>query len=475
MRQIFGEWKPDQPPHLQDGLLRADGVIPIANGYAPLPSFAAAPQGTLSSACIGAGAYRTSEDVHVFAATTGAIYRYGGGGYSSLKTGLTSSAAIGVRFCPYNRLMLATNGTDPIQRFDPATPTAMSDLGATAPTARFLAVVRGFLVAGYADDDALRIAWSDNGDPTNWTAGSGEAGFQILSAGGDITGVVGGEYGLIFQENRIVRMSYTADDAIWQLDEISTDVGCIAPWSLATYGKLTFFLSNKGFMACDGVVVEAIGMEKVDREFLSVLDRSYLDTMSAAVDPRNSMLVVTVPSSNPATQAYIYQFALQRWTTASIIAERIFPGLSQSVSLDALDAVYGNLDEVPLALDSPMFRGGYPQLMLFDGGHRLGTLSGPNMAAVLNDATREPAPGARARIRSIRPLGDAADMSVSVLGANALDEGGIETVHTVRSSAGFYRMRRSCAFCSVKLAVPMGASWSYLQGYDIDVEAGGRP
>jgi len=475
MRQIFGEWKPDQPPHLQDGLLRADGVFPIANGYAPLPSFAPAPHGALDGPCIGAGAYRTAEDVHMFAATASQIFRYGPGGYASLKAGLTSSTGIGVRFCSYNKLMLATNGVDPIQTFDPASPAAMSDLDATAPTARFLAVVRGFVVAGYADDDALRIAWSDNGDPTNWTAGTGEAGFQILSAGGDITGVVGGEYGLIFQENRIVRMSYTADDTIWQLDEIATDVGCIAPWSLATYGKLTFFLSNKGFMACDGVIVEAIGMEKIDREFLSVLDRSYLEYMSAAVDPRNSLLVISVPSSYPTTQVYLYQYALQRWTTASLAAERIFPALSQSMSLEALDGIYGSLDGVTLALDSPLFRGGYPLLMLFDGAHRLGSLSGPNMAATLVDALKEPLPGARARIRSVRPLGDAAAPAVSILGSSTLAERPSETVHTERSAAGIHRMRRSCNFCSVKIAVPAGADWSYLQGYDMDVEPGGRP
>lgn len=31
---------------------------------------------------------------------------------------------------------------------------------------------------------------------------------------GDISGVVGREYGLIFQERRIVRMSFTGDDAV---------------------------------------------------------------------------------------------------------------------------------------------------------------------------------------------------------------------------------------------------------------------
>ena len=474
MRQIFGEWKPDQPPHLQDGLLTADGVYPIANGYAPLPSFSPAPNGTLSGTCIGAGAYRAAGDVWLFAADATDIYIYGAGGYTSVKVGLASSAGIGVRFCPYNNLMLAANGADAIQKFDPASPSAMSNLDAAAPIARFLAVVRGFVVAGHCDNDPLRIAWSDNGDPAEWTAGSGEAGFQILSTGGDITGIVGGEYGLIFQENRIVRMSYTADDAIWQFDEIATDVGCVAPWSLATYGRLSFFLSNKGFMACDGVSVEAIGSEKVDRTFLAMLDRAYLDNMSAAIDPRNSLLIVTVPSSNPATQVFLYQFALQRWTTASIMAERIFPALSQSVGLEALDAIYGGLDSIPLALDSALFRGGYPLLMMFDGTHRLGTLSGPNMAATLMDARKELFPGLRARIRSVRPLCDAAEPVVSISCSDAHSDMPGEAMYTTRSAGGFVRTRQSCNLSAVKLAIPAGVSWSYAQGYDIEAVPGGR-
>lgn len=474
MRQIFGEWKPDQPPHLQDGVVVADGVYPIASGYAPLPSFTAAPNGMLAGVCIGAGAYRAAGAVHVFAATPTSIYRYAAANYSSVKTGLTSSAAIGVRFCTFNNLMLATNGVDPIQKFDPDAPTAMTNLAASAPTARFMAVVRGFVLAGYADDDPLRIAWSDNGDPAAWTAGTGEAGFQILSSGGDITGLVGGEYGLIFQENRIVRMTYTADDAIWQFDEIATDVGCIAPWSLAAYGRLTFFLSSKGFMACDGVTVEAIGAEKVDRTFLSLFDRSYIDNMSAVVDPRNGLYFVTVPSANPTTRLFIYSFSQQRWTSAQIACERLFAALSQSTDLAALDTIYGHIDAVPVSLDSALFRGGYPLMMLFDAGHRMGTLSGPAMAASLMDARKEIFAGKRARIQSIRPLCDAAELTISLSSSNALSEMPTETSHSTRRPGGAYRLHRSANLSAVRLAVPAGAAWSYIQGYDIDAVEGTR-
>ena len=473
-RRIFGEWLPDRPPHLNDGLVTADGVYAIQNGYAPLPQFAAAVNGTLAAACIGASAYRAAGTAYVFAGTTSKLYTYTIAGYAEIKSGLTSSATAGYRFANFNDLMLITNGADPVQKFDPASPSATSDLDASCPDLRFITVVRGFVVGGYADDDPLALAWSDNGDPTEWTPGTGEAGLQVLSTGGDITGLVGGEYGLIFQENRIVRMTYTADDAVWQFDEIVTDIGCIAPWSLATSGRLTFFLSNKGWMACDGVTVEAIGSEKIDRTFLNLLARTYIDNMSAACDPRTSLLYVAVPSSNPTTQVFIYNYSLQRWTTASVTAERIFPALSQSINLEGLDAIYGNLDAIPVSLDSALFRGGYPLLMMFNGSHALGTLSGSNMAATIVDSRLEPFPGSKARVTSVRPLGDASVGTVTVTVADSLADSGTPTVYSSRTAGGFFRTRASGNLVQVKREIPTAAVWSFCQGYDLDAMQGGR-
>lgn len=473
-RVIAGPYTPDQPSHLQEGLLTADGIYSIANGYAPLQQFAAGAEGTMDNACLGAGAYRAGDDVIILAGDETDIYRYTSAGFGSLKTGLNSSAAVGYRFCPYNSYMLITNGVDPVQKFDPASPSATSDLDASAPTLRFMAVVRGFVVGGYADDDALTLAWSDNGDPATWTPGTGEAGIYIMPTGGDITGVVGGEYGLIFQENRILRMSYTADDAIWQFDEIATDVGCIAPWSLATYGKLTFFLSNKGFMACDGVTVEAIGSEKIDRTFLALVDRSYLERMSAVVDPRNSLYMVMAPSAFPANKMFLYQFALQKWSRATQSVERLFSSLGQGVDLEGLDAIYGNLDTIPISLDSALFRGGYPLVMLFDGTHTLGGFSGPNMAATMQGPLQELFPGSTARITAVRPLTDAATATVTLAGSQTLSDGLTATDYTTRASGGFYRTRKSAALSQVTVSIPAGTAWGYYQGYDIDAVQGGR-
>lgn len=473
-RQIYTDFAPDQPAHLNGGMVVCDGVVPIANGYAPLPQFSPSANGTLTDPAIGAVAYRVGSDVYVFAATATNIYRYGITGYTTVQSGLVGSQSIGMRFTAYNMLMLATNGADPIKKFDPGSPSSFTNLGGTPPTARFIGVVGGFVVIGYAAGDSLRLAWSDNGIPTTWAPGTGEAGFYQMPTGGDITGVVGGEYGLIFQENRILRMVYTADDTIWQFQEIASDVGCIAPNSIATYGKVTYFLSNKGIMSTDGVSVTAIGAEKVDRTFLALLSRSYIGNMSAVVDPNNSLYIIMQPSASPPTKAFVFNYLLNKWTTASITTQLLFSALSQGVSLEQLDGIYGNLDLIPISLDDPSFRGGYPLLLMFDGNNRLGSLSGPPMKAVITDAETEVAQGSKTRVRSIRLLSDAPVANVTISGSNNLADGAVSTTYTTRQSSGVYKVRENWGYTQVTVEIPVGTAFSYLQGFDLDAIQGGK-
>jgi len=475
-RILFGDFLPDQPAYLNQGVVTADGVIATANGYAPFNGFVPSRNGVLPARCIGAGGYRNAATTWLFAATTTNIHSYSTAGYATLASGLNGSRDVGMRFCPYGAFMLATNGADPIKCFDPASPATMPNLGGSPPTARYLGVVRGFVVAGYAGGNGLRVAWSDNGNPASWAAGgASEAGQYDMNAGGEITGIVGGEYGLVFQQSRILRMTYTADDIVWQFDEIVADAGCAAPKSLASWGKTSFFWSDRGFMTCDGVSVQAIGDEKVDRMFRSLIDRGYFGAMSAVIDPVRALYMVAVPSADPTTTLFLYNYAEGRWTTAPLTTELLFPAFSLATTLEDLDALYGSIDTNGLSLDGAALRGGVPAAMAFDASHRLGTLSGPPVAATIADATRELSPGARSRVRGVRPLTDAAQASVAIAGANAIGDAWTETAYAERRPNGAFRCRENWSLTRVTLSIPAGTRWSAAQGYDADVTVGGRP
>jgi hypothetical protein len=197
--------------------------------------------------------------------------------------------------------------------------------------------------------------------------------------------------------------------------------------------------------------------------------------MSAAVDPLRALYMVAVPSADPTTSVFLYNYAQGRWATAPLTAELIFSAFSLASSLEDVDALHGTIDTAGLALDGAAYRGGVPTMMAFDGGHRLGTLSGAAVAATIADATRELTPGARSRIRSVRPLTDAAQASVAVAGANALGDAWIETDYDGRRANGAFRCRENWRLTRITLSIPAGTRWTQAQGYDADVTAGGRP
>jgi hypothetical protein len=59
-----------------------------------------------------------------------------------------------------------------------------------------------------------------------------------------------------------------------------------------------------------------------------------------------------------------YNWVLQRWATIETDVTALFTGLTAVVSIDAVDAIYGNLDAVTVSLDDPSLAGGNPILML---------------------------------------------------------------------------------------------------------------
>ena len=89
----------------------------------------------------------------------------------------------------------------------------------TAPSFRHAAVVNNFVVTGYQGTFQNRVQWSAVNDVTSWTAGINLADIEDLPEGGVITGITGGQYGLIFQENRITRMDYRGGAIVFLLEE----------------------------------------------------------------------------------------------------------------------------------------------------------------------------------------------------------------------------------------------------------------
>ncbi len=69
--------------------------------------------------------------------------------------------------------------------------------------------------------------------------------YQDIQDGGDITGISGGEFGIVFLEKAIVRMSYIGSPLFFQFDTISRNIGCIEGGSIAQYVTKCLMITNQ--------------------------------------------------------------------------------------------------------------------------------------------------------------------------------------------------------------------------------------
>jgi len=119
-----------------------------------------------------------------------------------------------------------------------------------------------------------------------------------------------------------------------------------------------------------------------------------------------------------ASQTYdrllIYNWANQRFSTASIAAQAWALATSLPLDLDTTGSETGDVsaDSTAASLDSQLYIGGRPIIAAIDPIGRLCTLSGPNLAALLETAEMHLAPGQRAYVSDVHPLIDSANCSV---------------------------------------------------------------
>jgi len=275
--------------------------------------------------------------------------------YARVNANVTSAAATGTviapdytgiyrwQFIQFGNFAIATNGSEKVQYYDVNASSYFGDLAATAPIAKFVTVVRDFVVCANigGGTNPAKVQWSDINDPTDWTAGgASQSDFQELPDGGDITGIVGGEFGIVFLEKAIVRMTYIGSPLFFQFDTISRNVGCIEGGSVAQYSGVTYFLADDGFYSCNGQQVTAIGAEKVDRFFFNNANIADIDTISSSIDPERNLVIWNYTNTSGDRELLIYNFQTQKWSSADTDVDYLGTLATTGTSLEGIDTAY---------------------------------------------------------------------------------------------------------------------------------------
>lgn len=466
-RVIFGAYEPDKAQHLTDGLADMANAYPAANGYKPVGQFEAVTDPLPAKFNGGSAFVDSAETGTLLAGTTTNLYRYAAG-WSSVATGLALNNRW--QFTQFGDVAIAVNG-GPTYAVDLLAGTASAVSG--APSATSVATVRDFVVYGGANGNASLVQWSGFNDYTKNTPGQDQAGFQPMLDGGDVQAIAGGEYGLIIQRSAIRRMTYTGDQFVWQFDVIAPEVGAISKGSVAQSGRRVYFLSDRGFMFCDGTNVQPIGVERVDETFFKTYNRAQLDTMYAAVDPRRTTVAWLVPGAPG--RLWVYNWTLDRWSIITLDAIAVFSGFTSSISLEQLNTLYpGGLETIPFSLDSTRFSGGDPLLLLVNAQSAVGALSGDNMAASFTTPYIEYSDGRQTRLRSVRPLTDAVDgLSITFNARQRLGDVTGLASRSMLMPSGDMPTRTVGRYIRSSLAMDAGTDWSFVQGFEPTYAIGG--
>ena len=468
-RVTFGEWMPDQSG-ISGSLTDAKNVVSQAIGYGPFPtpvSFSSAAAENLTSLY---AAKAPDSNTYFFAAGLSKIYTVSGSGtLTQVNTGLTTGTNDRVRFTQFGKSVIICNNSNKLKSWVLGTSSTFAEVSASAPIAKFITVVRDFVVCANTletTQQQYRVRWSAINDETDWVENvNTQSDYQDIPDGGQIMGIRGGEFGLVLLERSIHRMTYVGTPFIFQFDNISRNKGCMVSGSVAQYQGITFFLSDDGFYMCDGQQVVPIGAEKVDRFFLSDASESDYPTMSAAIDPVRKLVIWNYKSVDATRKLMIYNFQTKKWTYGDANTDYLGEASSGASTLEELDSISGSLDALTTSLDSLLYIGG----KYFLGGTygtRVYSFTGANLTGSI--ATGDIDVGANSVVTLARPIVDNGSGSLSVASRTLLNQSVTYGTSTAADSENRVSLRSAGRYHRLKL-VPTGANWKTAIAIDVDV------
>lgn len=467
-RIIFGEWLPDQPG-VTGALTDAVNCYPVTNGYAPILSEADYSNAAAADLLVSF-AGKTAGIVSLFGGSASNLYKFTPG--TRAMAALTTTGYSAIEYwdtTQYGDKMIMANGSNKLQQYTLNSSTYATDLAAAAPTAKYVTVVKDFVVAANVATEENKVYWSDINDETDWTPGlASQSDSQVIPDGGDITGLSGGEFGLVFLERAIYRMTYAGSPYFFQFDAITRTLGCISPGSVINYSGLTYFLADDGFYVCDGQSAKPIGAEKIDRWFFDRVNSiSLKNGISSAVDPEKRIIIWLFPNQSGANTLLIYNILLGKWSYAETTANSISSAMTPSVTLEDLDGFSASIDALTISLDDRQWAGG--QLLLAGtSGAKIITFSGAYKQAALTSGDIDVG---HSVITLGRPIVDSGSGSVAVASRELLDSAITFGDASVADSEGRCGLRSAGRYHRIKTN-PSG-TWRTAVGVEVDISGQG--
>lgn len=480
----FSAWTPDLPPFMNLGGITVTNVIPQPGGYAPFRDLETV-TGALATLALGAISVKNlNGDAETFAGVAAKLYRLTGTTWNDVTNSGGAYTLAGSEywdFVQFGTRIIAVSGGENPQSYVIGSSSLFADLAGSPPKATTVAVVRDFVVLGGVSTQQNRVQWSDINDPVDWSTGQADS--QDLAEGGAVIRIVGGDVGMIFQENGITRMTYVGPDLIFDFDTIIKNIGVQAARSVLRLGGAVFFLSTDGFyqLGVNTGELRPIGHGKVDKTILSDIDNNSLHLVSVAYDTNLKIVVWAYPALVNAgypNRLAVYHYPSGNWALINIDVDMIFSHLTEGATLDGLDSIAGfdDMDTAGLlSLDSSIFKGGDRVLAGIDTSHKLGTFEGGTLAATLETGEFEGIQGMRSYVNNVRPLIDASTITGKIRSRERLADSVSDSASGSLNASGYVPIDSlSGRYHRVQLTVPASTTWKFAQGVELEPKPAGQ-
>jgi len=218
----FGQLQADLPSYENTGSIQVDNVIPLQVGYKSFPSFTALSSNALTNNATGLFSSIGDDGTINYAGDQGKLYRMSGLAFSDISKsgGYFSKTTEGSRdfwsFTQFGDNIIATNGTDPIQKINEKTDTLFSNL--VTFTAKYLGVVRDFVFSGYVTEYEAKKDFNSNAISSNAIT---------ISSHGYLTGDT-----LVYDKNGNTALTNLVDKATYYVIKIDANTIKLATTNL---------------------------------------------------------------------------------------------------------------------------------------------------------------------------------------------------------------------------------------------------
>ena len=401
-------------------------------------------------------------------------------------TPLSGTATDFITFTQFGDYLIVSNGIDAPQYYLMGTSTNFANLSSiatagTPPVFRTSGVIRDFLVTGNQASNRNRVQWSGINDITHWTAGTKQADYQDLpGSGGQIVAITSGEYGYIFRQNEIVRMDFVGGATIFRFSVVSPNRGAVYGKTVCQDNRRVFFYADDGFFEVNGDQIKPIGAEKVNRFFDIDLDKAYTDRIVAAVDPFNSLAIWLYPSADNQANTtgicdklLVYNYVTEKWSFAKATASTIFTQFVGAYTVEMMDLISSNLDNINIALDTDFWLGGQLYLGGIDGDYKAAIFSGNTNDVEIETTEMELFPGLRSDITEVRPIVDAT-ATVAITTRERLANDASTSSYSSMVTSGSVPVRASGRYVRANVKIAAGSTWTHAQGVDLIASRAGQ-